>query len=324
MVFRGLRRLALGMLLAGVAVVVANSCHAKAPAVKSDAEYTLRHDGRRRWYTVHVPANWDGRRPLAVVLNLHGGGGNAEITARQTRMNEVADRHGFIVVYPEGTGRLRRSLLTWNAGRCCAYAVDNNIDDVGFIGAVLDELPQHYPIDPRRVYATGISNGAMLCYRLACEMPERIAAIGPVSGAMGVDGPRPSRPVPIIHFHGLQDRNVPFAGGVGPNARLKVDHRSVPDTVAWWREVNRCNELPPEVIEREDVVIEHYHPNPGDSRPGAPIVVYALREGGHNWPGGVDVTAHLKTGKLVTTVDASTLMWEFFRQFSLDEADARR
>lgn len=280
--------------------------------VKQDFDHTLVHDRRKRTYSVHVPSGYDGQSPLPVVLVLHGGASNAKTTRRQTQMDAVSDRNGFLAVYPEGTGRL--GYLTFNAGTCCGYAVRYKVDDVGFIEAVLDDLARRYKIDPRRVYATGMSNGAMLCYRLACEIPERIAAIAPVSGAMGVDGPRPKRAVPIIHFHGLLDQNAPFNGGVGENAISKIPHRSVPDTIRWWCDVNGCDPKRPQIEQRPDCVIEHFVP---ETDSGAEIIVYSLREGGHTWPGGVDVTPRLKTGKLIRSVDASSLAWEFFRRHSL-------
>jgi polyhydroxybutyrate depolymerase len=289
----------------------------EAQSVRGGTEYTIEHGGRARRYIVRPPAGYDGNQPLPVVINFHGGGGTASAAVRQSRMDETADRHGFILVLPEGTGVLPRRFLTWNAGHCCAYAVENNIDDVGFVRKMLDDLQVRYRIDPRRVYATGISNGGMLCYRLACEMPDRIAAIAPVSANLGVDGPVPTRPVPIIHFHGLEDANVPFAGGVGANARVKVAHRSVPDTVAWFSKVNGIDPGAPQVEQRADAEIQRFLPQPGSN--GAPIVVYKIREGGHTWPGGVDITRQLGTGNLVQTVDANELMWDFFRQFNLPE-----
>lgn len=282
-----------------------------------DREHYIEHQGRQRKYVVHVPRGYDGRSPLPVVVALHGGASNAATMQRQSRLNETADRHGFLVVYPEGTGRLRNHLLTFNAGSCCGYAVTNKIDDVGFIRKMLDELPRHYAVDSGRVYATGMSNGAMLAYRLACELPDRIAAIAPVAGAMGVDGPRPDRPVPIIHFHGALDQNAPFAGGVGPNSISPIPHRSVPETIQWWCETDGCDPTAPQVERRPDVTIERYLPQFGAPGGGAPIMLYKLNEGGHTWPGGVDVTKRFNTGKLVETVNANELMWEFFRQFSL-------
>jgi polyhydroxybutyrate depolymerase len=255
-----------------------------------------------------------------VVLVFHGGGGRAESVRWQSRMNEVADRYGFLVVYPDGTGL--NGMLTWNAGIGSGYASRHHVDDVGFVRTLIeDDLPRHYAIDPRRVYATGMSEGAMLCYRLACELPDLLAAIGPVAGDMGVDGPLPRRPVPVIHFHGMKDPNCPFEGGKGKNAVQPVPHRSVEETVAWWVRANGCRKEPAEVSRGKDYVRTRYEPARAGG--GAPVVLYALPEGGHNWPGGVDTTAWLGTGKHVKSVDASELMWQFFARHPLPERPPR-
>jgi polyhydroxybutyrate depolymerase len=281
--------------------------------VNPDLEFELAmRDGLKRRYLVHVPAGYDGKRPLPVVLAFHGGGGRAEVQREQSQLNRTADKHGFLVVYPDGTGRLR--LLTWNAGTCCGYAVQNNIDDVAFTAQLLDQLQAQFPIDARRVYATGLSNGGMLSYRLACELSDRIAAIAPVAGDMGVDGPPPKRPVPVIHFHGLKDPNVLFEGGIGPNQFQKTPHRSIPDSLAFWIRANNC-QPEPQIEQIPDAVIERWTPARGQA--GAPVVLYKLPGGGHNWPGGVDTTARLGTGPHVSSVDASEIMWKFFEQHPL-------
>lgn len=277
-----------------------------------DAEHFLTHQGRARRYLVHEPAGADPGAPLPLVLAFHGGLGCAEVQRRQSGLDAVADRAGFRVVYPDGTGP--RGRLTWNAGRCCGYAVREGVDDVGFVDRLLDALAKQVAVEPRRVYACGMSNGAMLCYRLACELSERIAAIGAVAGSMSVDGPAPARAVPVIHFHGLEDENVRFAGGVGRNQLQPLPHRPVLETIAWWVDRNRCRSEP-EVVEESDCIVERYEPaRPGN---GAPVVLYKLPGGGHTWPGGLDVTRHLATGRLVNSVPASALVWEFFRRFEL-------
>lgn len=281
-------------------------------AMTPDREFFLTHDGRQRRYLVHVPQGYDGSKPLPVVLGFHGGMGRAEGFRTQSRLNEAADRFGFLMVYPDGTGRTK--MLTWNAVGCCGYAVQQKVDDVGFIRRLLDDLPTHYAIDARRVYATGMSNGAMFSYRLAHELADRIAAIGPVAGGdMARDGPRPTRPVPVVHIHGKKDPFAHFLGGKGPIAG--VPHPSIPDTIAWWVKANHCQPEPVEVKEERDHTRTLYAPAPGTE--GAPVLFYVLPEGGHAWPGGVDVTANLGTGKLIAEVDADALLWEFFAKHSL-------
>lgn len=282
-----------------------------------DVAHTLNYGGRERRFVVHMPKGHSGAKPLPVVIGFHGGGGRAESFQRQSRLDEASDRHGFLVVYPDGTGRAR--LLTWNAGTCCGLAVRENVDDVGFVRAMVADLGRLYPIDRGRIFATGISNGAMFAHRLACEASDLIAGIGPVSGDMGVDGPRPTHQVPVIHFHGLKDPNCPFFGGVGPNAVTKVVHRPIPETIAWWVNVNHCQPKPT-IVKGPDFIRESYAPAPGLK--GSPVVLYKLPEGGHTWPGGVDLTPGFGTGKLIESVDANTIMWEFFEKLPPREAAA--
>ena len=285
-----------------------------------DETRSISFDGLERSYLVHPPAGWDGTTPLPVVLGFHGGAGRAETFRTASGLNAVADRNDFLVVYPNGTGPnvvcagQEIPIQTWNAGGCCGFAMENGIDDVGFIRALLDDLPQHYAVDLRRVYATGISNGAMMSYRLAVELADRITAIAPVAGAMMIEG-EPSRPVPVIHFHGLMDENAPYFGGVGANADINpIEHNSVPDTIAFWVNVN--HDSPEPVVELiADAVIETYEPPEGVD--GASVVLYRLPGGGHNWPGGTDVTQGLDTGPLIESVDASEIIWQFFSDFAL-------
>jgi polyhydroxybutyrate depolymerase len=285
-------------------------------AVSGDYEHFLAHDGRERRYLVHVPKNAPSTVKLPVVLAFHGGMGRAEGFQVASQLNQASDRFGFLAVYPDGTGLTR--MLTFNAGNCCGYASRERVDDVGFVKELLRKLPEQYAVDPQRFYATGFSNGAMLCYRLACELSDQIVAIAPVSGDMGVDGPEPKRFVPVLHFHGMQDQNCLFQGGKGKNQFQPVPHRSVAETLAFWIKWNNCQPTPTEVKER-DFIRKEYHPAPGQK--GAPVILYALPEGGHTWPGGVDTTAHLNTGKLIKTVDANTIMWNFFKQFRMDSPE---
>ena len=149
---------------------------------------TLSIGGRERSYLVHVPPSYDGTRAVPVVLALHGGATDAAVMVRFCGLNTKADQAGFLAVYPNGTGEARK-LLTWNAGDCCGYATRHKVDDVAFVDAMLDDLAAAARMDPRRVFATGMSNGAMMCYRLAAELSQRIAAIAPVAGTMALTEP---------------------------------------------------------------------------------------------------------------------------------------
>ncbi len=177
-----------------------------------DHSRSLEVDGRNRAYLVHVPPQYDPAAPMPMVLAFHGGGGNANNMVAFSGLNEKADQAGFIVVYPEGSGRLPR-MLTFNAGNCCGKAAESKIDDVAFTRLVLDDLERIANVDRWRVFATGMSNGAMMCYRLAAELSNRIAAIAPVAGPMGTKDCQPVRAVSVMHFHGDADEFAPFKGG---------------------------------------------------------------------------------------------------------------
>src|SRR5689334_19667474 len=229
----------------GVALLAAASlsCADLAPG---DYTFEVMQKGRGRNYIVHSPqAASTASKP--VVINLHGGGGNAKNQQSYSRMDVLANREGFLVVYPNGTGRFGDHLLTWNAGTCCGSALKDNVDDVGFVRAVIDDLAQRTPIDRSRVYATGLSNGAMMTYRLAAEAPDLIAAIAPVAGAMVLSAFNPKRPVPIMHIHSVDDPRALYAGGLGPAFPLtnsRVEHPAVEDVIARWVEFDGCAKPP--------------------------------------------------------------------------------
>ena len=286
------------------------------PLTPGDQRRTLFHDNRERSYLVHVPAAYDGARPWPVVFAFHGGATDAAAMARFCGLTQKADRAGFVVVYPNGTGR-RDHLLTWNAGTCCGYAMWNNVDDIGFIGAVIDQLAREANIDLRRVYAAGMSNGAMLAYRLAAELSERIAAIAAIAGPMAQESCSPVRPVPIIHFHGTDDEFAPFGGGIGSRSIAHVHKHSVEYTIGKWLAANGCpaeptsERLPALVDDNMPVAKKVY----GPGRDGAEIELYIIENGGHTWPGEVPRVAFL--GPCTRNISANDLLWSFFERHPL-------
>jgi polyhydroxybutyrate depolymerase len=164
-------------------------------------------DGQVRTYRVFAPTTLEsGSRP-PLVLVLGGVGNSAENMVSATEFDRAASMHDFVVAYPEGLD------LTWNAGFCCASGTSSGADDVDFLSRLIDELVVDYGIDPDRVYATGVSAGAMMAYRLACEQPGRIAGVGKVAGAMVLDECQPDRGVPVMEIHGTADPLVPYEGG---------------------------------------------------------------------------------------------------------------
>ncbi len=270
-----------------------------------DVERTLNFGGIERSYILHVPSSYDGSKPTPLMLSFHGGGGNAENQKRLTDDNELSDEQGFIVVYPNGTGKLN-NVLTWNGGNCCGYATRNNVDDVGFVRALVAELQSQYNIDPKRIYATGFSNGGILSYRLACEAADIFAAIAPVSGTLNYDGCKPSEPVSVIHFHGTDDTHVPYNGGIGEDSLAGVPFTSVAYSVNFWLEADQCATVP-ESETYSDIQHDSYLNCAG----GAAVELYTIIGGKHARPGS-DGPAGPNGDEPTQTISASEIIWEFF------------
>ncbi len=289
------------------------SLAASDPLGPGDHTRSLTADGRKRTYLVHVPKSYDGTKAYPAVLIYHGGGSNAEQMVRFCGLNDKADTAGFIAVYPNGTGRLAK-LLTWNGGNCCGYAMRNKVDDVAFTRALLADLAKVGKIDPKRIYATGMSNGAIMAYRLASELSDRIAAIATVAGPMGTRTCRPKRPVPVIHFHGTADEFAPFKGGRGDRGLSGTDFYSVEHSLRAWIKANGCKEtptteeLPDRAKDSTKVVRKTYAGGKG----GAEVVLVEIEGGGHTWPGRVSLLKAL--GKATRNVSANDLMWQFFQK----------
>lgn len=173
-----------------------------------DHTRTIMIGEQKRTYLVHVPKDYDPKKPAPVVLALHGAAMNGSMMVWFSGLNKTSDKEGFIVVYPSGTGT--GPFLTWNAGGFNGKMAEGRADDVAFIGKLLDDLGAVVKVDEKRVYACGMSNGGMMSYRLAAELSDRIAAIAPVAGTIAIDESKPKRPVPVIHFHGTTDTFVAF------------------------------------------------------------------------------------------------------------------
>ncbi|MCB9762570.1 MAG: polyhydroxybutyrate depolymerase [Alphaproteobacteria bacterium] len=299
-------------------------------------------DGLRRDYRVHTPAGWDGESALPVVLVFHGGGGNAEGTQVNVGMDAAADAHGFLAVYPDGVGQkvLGTELNTWNGEYCCGVAQEQGVDDVAYVDQLLDALAARYPIDPARVFATGISNGGIMSHMLACNLPERIAAIAPIASP----GPPPScaadTPVAVQIIHGTDDPCALYDGGDecgGCWSRVieQVTGRevedtdlfpcaSVPDQVALWRVANGCTEESAVTYQQGAATCVQY----SDCASGRPVSLCSIEGGGHSWPG-TDLacdpetewcTAYADvTGSISQDLDANEIMWAFFSENPMPE-----
>lgn len=266
-----------------------------------DSEHTLTYAGVERSYVLHIPPGYNASQPTALVMAFHGITLNAREMMRISGFNAQADAAGFIVVYPNASGEQ----MSWNGGGCCGEAARNNVDDVGFVRAVIADLSTFLDIDPKRIYATGFSNGAILTYRLGCEMADQIAAIGPVSATQALEDMqacRPARPLPVIHFHGTDDEPNPYNGGITPGG---VQFISVNDQISFWVAANGCP-LEAQQTVSGSIIHNTYSPCQG----GASVELYTITGGKHAWPGGEAV--NLRMGQPTTEISATQLMWRFF------------
>mgnify|MGYP006268265709 CR=1 FL=1 len=282
-------------------------------------------DGRTRRYLVQVPASYSAQRETPVVLAFHGGGGNPQSMIRLSRLNEKSEEAGFLVVYPYGTGVHPDRGLTFNGGGCCGYAMKQNVDDVGFVEALLDDLGTVAEIDDGAVFATGLSNGAIMAHRLAAELSERIAAIAPVGGPLMLATIDPERPVAVLHFHGTSDRLAPFDGGYGENARGGrgvTEFRSVDHSLQAWVHANGCDPTPesrplPDTAEDGTRVIRHTW---AGGEEGTEVVSIEIEGGGHTWPGVPAPRSAAFLGRSTEDISANDLMWAFFQKHRRGQA----
>lgn len=277
--------------------------------------HTLESDGLEREYRLYVPASYDGTALTPLVLSLHGFAGNARQQQNETGWDEIADREGFIVAYPQGTGSPAR----WNAGQSEIAERERRglvgallsgffeivpTDDVMFISAIIHTLEADHCIDPARVYVNGMSNGGGMSNRLACQLSDLIAAAGMVAGAYTEfpGGCHPARPVPIIAFHGVVDPIVPYGGDAD------VGFPAIEDWVAEWAARNQCDATPEPVEGTVGAVTGWRYVDCADD---ADVVFYSIADGGHTWPGGSMGAAFL-LGRTSRDINASETMWTFF------------
>jgi polyhydroxybutyrate depolymerase len=253
-----------------------------------DRRETLARAGRERSYLLHVPSS-AGSDGMPVVIVLHGAGSNAADFAAETQFAAPAEDRHMLVVFPDGTGT-EPNKLSWNAQFCCGAAVAQKSDDIGFIVALIEHLAAELPVDRKRVYATGMSNGGMFSYQLAAALPERFAAIAPVSGTIGGtsrDGERfviaaPDRPVPVMIIHGRKDPYVLFGGGSSALINFpKRSNMAVADALAFWSKANGCGSTPERVEAVPGKLVQVAFP---ECRDGSEVVLWEIVDGDHSWP----------------------------------------
>ncbi len=273
---------------------------------------TIEVGDRERTFWIHYPSGGRSER-MAVVISLHGGGGNGKFSAQATGFNQIAERERFIVVYPDGSGNRKDILLTWNAIGCCAQAVEDKVDDVAFIDALISKLSRHPNVDPKRIYVTGHSNGAMMTHLIGARLSDRVAAIAPVAGALFAASPKPNGKVPTLMINGSADTAVPLAGGWSVNYPVNkaqnAPYLSQKETTEFWAKNNGCS-MQTAAVRSGNVERRSFR---GCSR-DKDVEYITVIGGNHAWPGGRSRQAGDEPS---VEMNASAVIWEFFSKHRL-------
>jgi polyhydroxybutyrate depolymerase len=286
---------------------------------------SIKAGGLKRTYLLHIPVTYDNTNPMALLIALHGGGGTGQNMVKLTMggFDRISDRCGFVVAYPDGIDK------HWNDGRNseqAKYRTNNeNIDDVGFIAALIDHLIKGMNIDPKRVYVTGMSNGAIMSYRLACELSGKIAAIAPVAGNIAQNlfpACSPSNPVSVLAINNVNDPLVPFEGGniTGPYGMKKLGKvLSAHESVKFWVNRDNCSAEPvissePDKDTRDGTRVRKETYSNGEEN--TEVVLYVIEGGGHTWPGGYQYLGERLIGRTCRDMNAAEVIWNFFEKHS--------
>lgn len=289
------------------------------PFNAGDYSFVIKIGSLDRKYIVHVPSAYNGKTPMPVVLMLHGGGGTARAAMWETGWSTTAEQAGFLAVFPEATppdpskpGRFYGNPQTWNDGSGRFHSGLLNIDDVGFINALIDDMLSRFAADEQRIFVTGISNGASMTYRVGVELSHRIAAIAPVSGHLWLKEPKLARPVPLIYTNGTEDPLNPLEGGGEIRSFSgRIESRPpVRESVMRWVEMLGCSPESEVIYDNNGVRGIAY----GRCQEDSEVVFYTVEGLGHTWPGGRSLLPESMVGKTSDRMKANDVIWEFFKK----------
>jgi polyhydroxybutyrate depolymerase len=267
-----------------VAILIGTpSCtHSAEPLQPGDSERKIMVNGAERTYILHVPPGLDSVQSVPVVFAFHEHFEDAPSMQRLTGFNDISNKAGFLLVYPEGIGN------SWNAGRCCGAAATKDLDEAAFVRQILADLGTNVNIDTRRIFAAGLGNGGALVYRFACEMSDTFPAVASVGGSLLSSPCQPSQPVSITEVHGLKDDPAPYEGGGDFN------NPPVEELIHTWAQLDGCTDSPQ--VDKENIIT---HTRYASCKAGTAVELYALEEGEHVWPS-------------KEVLDTSQIIWDFF------------
>lgn len=269
----------------------------------------LNFEGIQRDYLIYIPSNAQTttKQPRPVLMALHGGGSNPESMLK--RWLPLAQQHGFILVLPRGLGTSRMN-AAWNAGGCCGIPMWNNVNDIGFIRAVLRQVQAQQQVDAKRIYLTGFSNGGMLSYELAAQADSPFAAVAVVSGNVFDLNMPVAKALPMLIIHGLQDQVVPFQGGISPyrfvNKAQSQPFSPVPQVADFWARANGCQSQINQAL--PDITLTQF------TGCKAPVLFYQLHSASHVWADGHAPYLPFQQYAHYGYLNASALIWNFFQQ----------
>lgn len=277
--------------------------------------FSLVHDSLTRTYKVHVSSLYNKKTPTPLVIALHGYLGQGEDMKKLTlnSFDNLADSDNFIIVYPDGIKK------AWNVGQENIKDANLNIDDVGFIRVLIKDLENRFSVDSKRIYATGMSNGSYFTNKLGCELSDIITAIAPVGGGMpeaiSLDC-KSKRALPVIIFHGTKDPYALYNGGKSGRGIFTISEEAA---AKFWAQKNSCNTTPfvknlQNNVEDGTSVTQILYT---DCKNGADVILYKIVNGGHTWPGGWQYLPKVLIGKTTQNIDASEVIWDFFKKYSL-------
>lgn len=275
---------------------------------------TFTTGGLTREYRLYIPGKLSAGTRYPLLFGLHGGGVDKDVHIAMTGMEALAETNRFFYCCPDGTPGDNPRSRTWNAGSCCGMAVYRRTDDLAFLGGLRARLIEEYAIDDKRVYASGVSNGAMMAYRWAVAQPSLLAAVCGVAATMDLSLPAPGYPIPMLHIHGTDDKLSPWNGG--PNAQGVYMHSVAAHLERWQSYQTGALSLPtPEYYYAANgALVGTYVKYAYGSDPRPTVCIVAVLGGGHCWPGGKD-PFNGSLGRCIAEVPASKILWSFVSQF---------